>query len=60
VSTRGRVGVLVSEEAGALVRCETGDAFPSKIHAAAHALLVAADEADLDTLQCALAALGSR
>ncbi len=60
VSTRGRIGALVSEEAGALVRCETGDAFPSKIHDAAHALLVAADEADLDTLQRALAALGAR
>ncbi len=60
VSTRGRIGALVSEEAGALVRCETGDAFPSKIHDPAHALLVAADEADLDTLQRALAALGAR
>ncbi len=57
VSTRGRIGALVSEEAGALVRCESGEAFPSKIRDSAHALLVAADEADLDVLQRALAAL---
>jgi hypothetical protein len=60
VSTRGRIGALVSEEAGALVRCETGDAFPDRIREPAHALLVAADEADLDTLQRALAALDAR
>jgi hypothetical protein len=57
VSTRGRIGALVSEEAGALVRCETGDAFPGRIRDPAHALLVAADEADLDILQRAVAAL---
>ena len=56
VSIRGRIGVLIAEEAGALVRSETGNRFPRDIDSPAAALLVAADEADLAVLQNALAA----
>ena len=56
VSIRGRIGVLIAEEAGALVRCETGDGFPRGLDTPASALLVAANEADVVALQDALAA----
>ena len=55
VSIRGRIGLLVSAEAGALLRSETGDEFPRQIEAPARALLIATDEADLVVLQEALA-----
>ncbi len=56
VSIRGRIGLLIAEEAGARVCCESGEAFPHGIHAAARALLVAANGDDLKVLQRALAA----
>jgi fructose-1,6-bisphosphatase/inositol monophosphatase family enzyme len=59
ISIRGRIGALVSREAGALVRCETGGEFPLEMDAPARALLVAANEEDLAVLQSALAASGA-
>ena len=55
VSIRGRIGLLVSAEAGAAMRSETGSEFPRQIEAPARSLLIAADEADLLLLQEALA-----
>jgi hypothetical protein len=57
LSTRGRIGALISAEAGALVRGEHGSPFPRDIHAPARALLVAAEPEDLAGLEEALAAL---
>lgn len=56
VSIRGRIGALIAEEAGALVRCETGEPFPRDIEAKATALLVAGNREDLGALQRALEA----
>jgi fructose-1,6-bisphosphatase/inositol monophosphatase family enzyme len=56
VSIRGRIGVLIAEEAGALVRCETGEPFPRDIEAKATALLVAGNREDLGALERALEA----
>jgi fructose-1,6-bisphosphatase/inositol monophosphatase family enzyme len=56
VSIRGRIGALIAEEAGALVRCETGEPFPRRLDEPAAALLVAAGDEDLRVLQDALAA----
>jgi fructose-1,6-bisphosphatase/inositol monophosphatase family enzyme len=58
VSIRGRIGAMISAEAGALVRCETGAPFPRDIDAPARALMVAADPDDLGALEGALAAAG--
>lgn len=57
VSIRGRVGALISREAGALVRTETGEAFPLDLESHARALLVAGNEEDLQALREAVAAL---
>ena len=61
---RAQLGYFVGDAASSLSAArelieatETGGAFPGRIRDPAHALLVAADEADLDTLQRALAAL---
>lgn len=59
VSIRGRIGALIAEEAGALVRCETGERFPRRLDEPAAALLVAASDEDLRVLQDALAAAAS-
>ncbi|MDH3213505.1 MAG: hypothetical protein OEM05_13565 [Myxococcales bacterium] len=56
VSIRGRIGVLIAEEAGALVCNENGDHFPRGLDEPATALLVAAGAEDLRALQDALAA----
>jgi len=56
VSIRGRIGALIAEEAGALVRCESGERFPRRLEEPAAALLVAAGEEDLRVLREALAA----
>jgi hypothetical protein len=56
VSIRGRIGALISAEAGALVRSETGDAFPQEIEAPARGLLVAATREELRALEAAAAA----
>lgn len=54
VSIRGRVGALVSAEAGALLHDETGAPFPVHMDARARALLVATNDADLTLLHDAL------
>jgi fructose-1,6-bisphosphatase/inositol monophosphatase family enzyme len=56
ISARGRIGVLIAAEAGALVRCESGKEFPSELDGPARALLVAARRDDMDALEEALAA----
>jgi hypothetical protein len=58
VSIRGRIGAMISAEAGAEVLCETGAPLPRDIDANARALLVASDPDDLAALQEALAAAG--
>jgi len=58
VSIRGRIGAMISAEAGALVCCETGAPFPRDIDAPARALLVAANPEDLGALQDAVAEAG--
>lgn len=55
VSIRGRVGVLVSQEAGAKVYGAGGAAFPSDPDSPARALLVCSEESDRDLLEAALA-----
>ena len=57
ISTRGRIGALVAREAGALVRSERGE-FPASLDAPARALLVAATDEDLESLEAALATAG--
>ncbi len=57
VSIRGRIGAMIATEAGALVRCETGDPFPPTLDAPARALLVAACPDDLSILQESIAGL---
>ncbi len=56
ISIRGRIGLLISSEAGALMESERGERFPSRIDQPARALLLAADEQDMDHLRYALAA----
>lgn len=58
ISARGRIGVLVAREAGALVCREDGAPFPEALDADEGALLVAADEQALADLRFALAARG--
>ncbi len=58
VSIRGRIGVLIAREAGALVRGAGGSEFPSDLETPAPALLVAARGEDLGLLDDALAAGG--
>lgn len=58
LSIRGRIGALVSAEAGARVACENGAPFPARVDAPARALLVAADDADLAELRAAVSAAG--
>jgi hypothetical protein len=56
ISIRGRIGALVSAEAGARVVGPDGRPFPRDIRAPASALLVAADDEDLAALRRALRA----
>jgi hypothetical protein len=56
ISIRGRVGLLISSEAGVLMDSERGERFPSRIDEPARALLLAASEQDMDHLRYALAA----
>ena len=58
VSIRGRIGVLIAREAGALVRGARGREFPADLDTAAPVLLVAKTEEDLALLDQALAAAG--
>lgn len=59
VSIRGRIGALISSEAGALVACETGEPFPRDIESPQRAMLVARDETVLGHLREALASAES-
>ena len=58
VSIRGRIGAMISAEAGAQLFCEMGKPFPRDIDARARALLVVSDPDDLSALQEALAVAG--
>lgn len=58
VSIRGRIGALISAEAGALTATANGAPFPLDLETPATALLVAPNETDLGTLTEALAAPG--
>jgi fructose-1,6-bisphosphatase/inositol monophosphatase family enzyme len=55
ISRRGRIGVLIASEAGALVRCESGKEFPPELGEPARALLVAARGEEMEALEEALA-----
>ena len=57
ISPRGRIGLLISHEAGAVSASETTRPFPEAIDAHAMALLVACDEATLEELSGALRAI---
>jgi hypothetical protein len=57
VSIRGRIGLLISREAGALMENERGESFPMLVDEFARALLIAADEQDLDHLRHAMTAV---
>ena len=56
VSIRGRIGCVISREAGALLRTGGGQEFPESVDVSAATLRVATSEEDLDTLAEALAA----
>jgi hypothetical protein len=56
VSVQGRIGALISTEAGALVRSRGGAPFPDDLDTPAPHLLVTAVEEDLELLDEALAA----
>ena len=57
ISIRGRVGALISREAGAWVRGRRGASFPDDMKSDAPALLVAASEGDIALLDDALDAV---
>jgi len=57
VSRRGRIGVLIAQEAGCCVAGEPGRPFPDDLDARAPVLRVAADEATLGEVEDALRAL---
>lgn len=54
ISIRGRIGLLIAREAGALVTSETGDPFPDDLDTVARGLALAAEPADLAAFQAAL------
>lgn len=56
ISIRGRVGVLIAREAGALVRAANGIEFPEDMKTPSSTLLVASDPKQLEHLDEALAA----
>jgi hypothetical protein len=55
ISTRGRIGLLVAREAGAVVETAAGEPFPDSLDAPASSLVVAADTAAAARLREALA-----
>lgn len=59
LSPRGRIGLLIAEEAGALTASEHGAPFPRQIDAPARVLLVAGSAGDLEILREAAAAAGA-
>ncbi len=56
LSIRGRIGLLIAAEAGALVHTEGGAAFPLDIETRARAVMVAASPYELAALEAALSA----
>ena len=54
ISIRGRIGLLIAAEAGALITTESGEAFPDDLDTLARGLALAAEPADLEALQSAL------
>jgi fructose-1,6-bisphosphatase/inositol monophosphatase family enzyme len=54
ISVRGRIGLLIAREAGALVETADGAPFPDSLDAHATSLVVAADRATADALAAAL------
>jgi fructose-1,6-bisphosphatase/inositol monophosphatase family enzyme len=56
ISIRGRVGVLIAREAGALVAAVGGKEFPSDMETPSATLIVASDPDDLEVLNGALEA----
>lgn len=56
ISIRGRIGLAISREAGALVAGPDGTPVPEEVDVPVHGLLVVAEPADLDPLAEALAA----
>ena len=58
ISIRGRVGVLVSQEAGAKVYGSAGAPFPGDPDSRASTLLVCSEESDRELLEAALATAG--
>jgi fructose-1,6-bisphosphatase/inositol monophosphatase family enzyme len=59
ISIRGRIGALVSREAGAKVFGSGGSSFPSDSDSPAHTLLVCSEDSDRELLEAALATVGS-
>jgi hypothetical protein len=57
VSIRGRIGCVISREAGALLETDGRRGFPEEVDVAAHTLRIATTEADLDLLAEAAADL---
>jgi hypothetical protein len=57
VSIRGRIGALISAEAGAVVSGESGEPFVEGLRDEARALLVATDAEDIAALRAAVAAI---
>ena len=56
ISTRGRIGLLIAAEAGAVIETGTGEPFPASIDTAADSLVVASDADVARALRRALAA----
>jgi fructose-1,6-bisphosphatase/inositol monophosphatase family enzyme len=55
ISIRGRIGLLIASEAGVVIENERGEIFPTRIGEPARALLLAAEEPDMEHLRYALA-----
>jgi len=55
ISTRGRIGLLIAAEAGAIVTTAAGDAFPTAIDAHADSVVVASDAEVAAAIRDALA-----
>lgn len=54
ISVRGRIGVLIAREAGALAETAEGAPFPDSLDEPATSLVVASDRATADAIQAAL------
>ena len=54
ISIRGRIGLLIAAEAGALITTESGETFPDDLDTVAKGLVLAAEAGDLEAFQSAL------